>query len=95
VVQKGVELDPQVVETLYPGFQTGDAVPQTDSGRKLHGDEMHQLAPAGKSPGFPASAALGFQLAPNMSRNKFKHLLKDCFTMGHSPKTLFCLIVYG
>jgi hypothetical protein len=33
---------------------------------------MHQLAPTGKRPGFPASAVLGFQLAQNMSRNKFQ-----------------------
>jgi hypothetical protein len=42
---------------------------------------MHQLAPAGKSPGFPASAVLGFQLGKMMSRNKVKHLMKDCVTM--------------
>jgi len=91
----GHRLDAQMVETLDPGFQAGDAIPQTDSGRKLHGDEMHQLAPAGKSPGFPASAVFGFQLAQNMSRNKFKHLMKDCVTMGHSPKSPFCLMGYA
>ena len=56
---------------------------------------MHQLAPTGKRPGFPASAVLGFQLAKMMSRNKFKHLMKDCVTMGHSPKSPFCLMSYG
>jgi hypothetical protein len=88
-------LDSQVVEALYPGFQAGDAVSQADSGRELHGDEMHQLAPTGKRPGFPASAVLSFQLAKMMSRNKFKHLMKDCVTMGHSPNSPFCLVSYG
>jgi hypothetical protein len=37
----------------------------------------------------------GFQLAQNMSRNKFKHLMKDCVTMGHSPKSPFCLMSYA
>ena len=43
---------------FYPGFQAGDTVPQTDSGRELHGEQVHQLAPTGKRPGFPASAGL-------------------------------------
>ena len=34
----GHRLDSQVVEALYPGFQAGDAVPQADSGRELHGE---------------------------------------------------------
>ncbi|MCK9377857.1 MAG: Gmad2 immunoglobulin-like domain-containing protein, partial [Syntrophobacterales bacterium] len=33
------------------GFQTGDTIPQTRSGRKLHGKQMYQLAPAGKRSG--------------------------------------------
>jgi hypothetical protein len=56
---------------------------------------MYQLAPKGKRPGFPASAVLGFQLAKMMSRNKLKHLMKDCVTMGHSQKSPFCLVSYG
>jgi hypothetical protein len=33
----GHRLDPQVIEALDASFQTGDGVPQTDSGRELHG----------------------------------------------------------
>ena len=88
-------LDSQVVEALYPGFQAGDAVPQTDSGRELHGEKVYQLAPTRERPGLPAGAVLAFQLGKMMSRNKFKHLMKDCVTMGHSPKSPFCLVSYG
>jgi hypothetical protein len=38
---------------------------------------------------------LGFQLGKMMSRNKFKHLMKDCVTMGHSPQSPFCLVSYA
>jgi len=34
----GYRLDPQVVEALYPSFQAGDTIPQTDSIRELHGE---------------------------------------------------------
>ena len=37
----------------------------------------------------------GVHLDKMMSRNKFKHLMKDCVTMGHSPKSPFCLMSYG
>jgi hypothetical protein len=38
---------------------------------------------------------LGFQLGKKMSRNQFEHLMKDCVTMGHSPKSPFCLVSYA
>ena len=56
---------------------------------------MHQLTPTGKRPGLPTGGVLGFQLGKMMSRNKFKHLMKDCVTMGHSPNSPFCLMRYG
>lgn len=87
-------LDSQVVETLDTSFQVGDAISQTDSGRELHGEQVYQLAPTGERPGLPAGAVLGFQLSKMMSRNKFKHLMKDCVTMGHSPNSPFCLVSY-
>jgi hypothetical protein len=91
----GHRLDSQMVKALEAGFQAGDAIPQAGSGRKLHGEQVHQLAPTGERPGLPAGAVLGFQLGKMMSRNKFKHLMKDCVTMGHSPKSPFCLVSYG
>jgi hypothetical protein len=30
-----------------------------------------------------------------MSRNEFKHLMKDCVTMGHGLKSPFCVIGYA
>jgi hypothetical protein len=30
-----------------------------------------------------------------MSRNQFKHLMKDCVTMGHGPESPVCLVSYG
>jgi len=91
----GYRLDSQMVEALDPGFQAGDAVPQTDSGRELHGEQVRQLAPTGKKPGLPAGAVPGLQLGKMMSRNKFKPLMQDCVTMGHSPQSPFCLMGYG
>jgi hypothetical protein len=44
----GHRLDSQVVEALDPGFEAGDAVPQTDSGREFHGEQVRQLAPTVK-----------------------------------------------
>jgi hypothetical protein len=44
----GYRLDSQVVEAYDAGFQTIDTVPQTRSGRKLHGKQVYQLAPSGK-----------------------------------------------
>lgn len=41
----GHRLDSQMVEALNPGFQSGDAVPQTDSIRELPGEQVRQLAP--------------------------------------------------
>ena len=84
-----------MVKVLDPGLQTGDPIPQTGSGRKLHGEQVYQLAPTGKRPGFPAGTVLGFQLGKMMSRNKFKHLMKDCVRMGQSPKSPFCLMSYA
>jgi len=91
----GHRLDSQMVEALEAGLQTGDTVPQARSGRKLHGQQVHQLAPAGKSSGLSAGPVLGFQLGKNMSRNQFEHLMKYCVTMGHGPKSPFCLMGYG
>jgi len=91
----GHRFNPQMVEVLEPGLQAGDAIPETGPGRELHGKQVHQLAPTGKRPGLAASAMLGLQLGKMMSRNKFKHLMKDCVTMGHSPKSPFCLMGYG
>ena len=34
----GHRLDSQMVKVLHPGFQAGDAIPQTGSSRKLHGE---------------------------------------------------------
>jgi len=45
--------------------------------------------------GWAAGAVLCFQFGQMMSRNQFEHLMKDCVTMGHSPKSPFCLIGYG
>jgi hypothetical protein len=56
---------------------------------------VHQLAPTGKRPGFPASAGFGFQPASMMSRNKFTHLVKDYVTMGLRLESPFCLMSYG
>lgn len=84
-----------MVKALEACFQAGDAIPQAGSGRKLHGEQVNQLIPTGKRSGFTAGAVLGFQLGKMMSRNKFKHLMKDCVTMGHSPKSPFCLVSYG
>jgi hypothetical protein len=67
----GYRLDSRVVEPLYPGFQAGNTLPQTDSSRELHGGQVHRLAPTGKIPGLTAGAMLGFQFGKMMSRNKF------------------------
>ena len=91
----GHRLDFQEVEALYPGFQAAHAIPQADPGRELHGEEMHQLAPAAKRPGLPAGGVIGFQLGKMMSRNKFEHLGKDCVTMGHSQIYPFYLVSYA
>jgi hypothetical protein len=91
----GHRLDSQMVEAFEAGFQTGDAIPQTNSGHELHGKQMHQLVPSGKSSGLAAGPMLGFQLGKKMSRNQFEHLMKDCVTMGHSQKSPFCLMGYG
>jgi len=88
----GHRFDSQVVEAREAGFHTGDAISQTRSSRKLHGKQVHQLAPTGKRPGLAAGAVLGFQLGKMMSRNKFEHLIKYCVTMGHSPNSPFCLV---
>jgi hypothetical protein len=55
---------------------------------------MHQLVPTGKRPGLAAGAVFLLQPAKMMSRNKFKHLLKDCVTMGHSRNSPCCLMCY-
>jgi hypothetical protein len=91
----GRRLDSQVVEAVDAGFHTGNAISQTRSSRKLHGKQVHQLAPTGKRPGLATGAVLGFQLGKMMSRNKFEHLMKDCVRMGHSPKSPFCLVNYS
>jgi hypothetical protein len=91
----GYGLDSQVLEALYPGFQAGDAVSQTNSSSELHSEQMHQLAPTGKRPGFPTSAMLGFQLAKIMSRNKFKVLRKDCVRIDYDPNSPFLLLSVG
>ena len=44
----GHRLDSRMVEVCAPGLQTGDALPQTRSGRELHEEQVHQLAPTGK-----------------------------------------------
>jgi hypothetical protein len=36
----GHRLDSQVVET-HPGSQAGDTVPQIDTSRELHGEQVH------------------------------------------------------
>jgi hypothetical protein len=90
----GHRLDSQVVETPDASFQAGDAISQTDSSRELHGEQVHQLAPPRERPGLPAGALLSFQFGKMMSRNKFKHLMKNCVTVGHSPKSPFCLVSY-
>jgi len=46
---------------------------------------MHQLVPTREGPGLAAGAVFLLQPGKMMSRNKFKHLLKDCVTMGLSP----------
>lgn len=91
----GHRLDSQMVEALDAGFQTGDAIPQTRSGRKLHGKQVYQLAPSGKRSGLSAGPVLGFQLGKMMSRNQFEHVMKDCVTMGHGPESPVCLIGYA
>jgi len=91
----GHRLDSQRVEVWAPGLETGNALPQTRSGRELHGEQVHQLAPTGKRSGLAAGPVLGFQLVKMMSRNKFKHLMKNCVTMGHGPKSPFCLVSYA
>jgi len=84
-----------MVEVCAPGLQTGNALPQTRSGRELHGEQGHQLAPTGKGPGLAAGPVPGFRLVKMMSRNKFKHLMKDCVTMGHGPDSPVYLIGYS
>jgi len=91
----GHRLDSQMVEVCAPGLQTGDALPHTPSGRELHGEQVHHLAPTGKRPGLAAGPVLGFQLVKMMSRNKFKHLMKDCVTLGHGPDSPGCVIGYS
>jgi hypothetical protein len=91
----GHRLDSQVVEAVGAGFQTGNPVPQTDPSRKLHGNKVDHLAPPGERTRFPTSTVFGFQLGQMRSRNKFKHLRKDCVTIGHGLKSLFCLIGYA
>jgi hypothetical protein len=91
----GHRLDSQMVEVWAPGLQTGDVLPQTRSGREWHGEQVHQLAPPGKRSGLAAGAVLGSQPVKMMSRNKFKHLMKDCVTMGHGPDSSACLIGYS
>jgi hypothetical protein len=76
-------------------FQSGDAMPQTRSGRTLHGKKVHQLAPKGKRSSFPAGAGFGFQLGKMMFRNQFKHLLKYCVAMGHGQESHVCSIGYS
>jgi hypothetical protein len=84
-----------VVKAPDAGFHTGDTIPQAGSSRKLHGKQVHQLPPTGKRPGLSAGAVLGFQFGKMMSRNNFKHLMKDCVTMAHSPKSPFCSQIRG
>jgi len=91
----GHRLDSQMVEALEAGFQTGDAISQTRSGRKLHGKQVYQLAPSAKRSGLSAGPVLGFQLGKMMSRNEFEHLMKDCVTMGHGPESPVCLESYA
>jgi hypothetical protein len=83
-----------MVEAFNAGFQAGDAIPQTIPGRQLHGKQVHQLAPSGKSSGLAAGAVFGFQFGKMMSRNQFEHLMKDCVTMGHGPESPVCLVGY-
>ena len=45
-------LDSQVVEAFEARFQAGDAITETGSGRKLHGEQVHQLAPTVKDRAF-------------------------------------------
>lgn len=90
----GHRLDSQMIEALDAGLQIIDAIPQARPGRKLHGKQVNQLAPAGKGPGLAASPVLGFQLGKMMSRNQFEHLMKDCVTMRHGPESPVCLVSY-
>jgi hypothetical protein len=84
-----------MVEALDAGLQTGDAIPQTRSGRKLHGKQVYQLTPSGKRSSLSTRAMLGFQLGKMMSRNQFEHLLKYCVTMDHCHESPVYLIGYG
>ncbi len=68
--------DPQMVKVFDAGFEISDTIPQTRSGRKLHGKQVHQPAPSGKSPGLAAGPILGFQLGKMMSRNYVSELVE-------------------
>jgi hypothetical protein len=91
----GYRPDSQMVEAFNAGFQTGDAIPQTRPGRKLHGKQVYQLAPSGKRSSLSARAVLGFQFVKMRPRNQFEQRLKYCVTMGHCQKSPVYLIGYG
>ena len=56
---------------------------------------MYQFVPTREGPGLATGAVFLLQPVKMMSGNKFKHLLKNCVTMGHNPNSFFCLMNYG